>query len=256
MNTKNPPDLSTFFLEVEKRALALPVQLIPLTDSHAHHIGLLLYRKDAAESLQAALKKVLSPGEIPSAETSLPAGCGKADDSRTLLPDGQEFQRILAGELDRVGKTRLPCTLILLGIHSPAPVLPESRKALQQLAEIAHSVMGHTGTLASHAADTLALVLPGTNLGKGLYYAGEIMATVQKNQPPSSALGSQIIMGAVVCHAFDNLKPESFLRLGEKELQRARKKGPGSICHFIPRSEENFCQVTVEERAELFRPCG
>jgi hypothetical protein len=63
-------------------------------------------------------------------------------------------------------------------------------------------------------------------------------------------------MGLVVCHVFDNDSADSLLKKAEAELNRARKKGPGAICYRPPHSDQNFCQVTVEERAEIFRPLG
>lgn len=253
MTSKKSSDLSTLFIEVQKRALAFPVQLAPLADDRAQHIGLLIYRDDAAVSVQAALKTVLSSMACPAAQTSLPAAQGKSGDFFSALPGGKALRNILADELARVGKTRLPCALILCGIHNHAPALPEGNKTLRELADTVCAAVGHTGTLARHAADTLALVLPGTNLGRGLYYAAEILKNAKRKLLPDLEpnRGPQVIMGVVVCHAFDNLNPEALLRLGEKELQRAGEKGPGAICHFMPRSEGNFCQVTVEERAEL-----
>lgn len=250
------------FQEVEERASSLPVQLIRLTDKDAGDIGLVIYGNDAAEAMPGALRQVISTIQANTGDRFLASAGANLDRAlpRLFLDQGI-FRQTLAGELERIRNSRLPCTLMLIGFQAitATPEKPPGGKTdLAPLAGLIHATLSRSCQVGHGGGDVLAIILPETNLGRGLGCAEAILEAFRKNLPPGPGypVPSAAVIGMVVCHVFDNYSADTLLKKAEAELKRAGKKGPGAICYHTPRPDQNFCQVTVEERAEIFRPFG
>ena len=91
--------------------------------------------------------------------------------------------------------------------------------------------------------------MPGASVGKARKRAEEIR-TILRNSAFSK--GTILALGIAVCHAYETVQADQLLALAEAELTRAVKMGNDAICQSAAVRTEDSCQVTVEERAQLW----
>ena len=234
-----------FFHDLEQLAGRYPVRSLRVTAPDRSLLGLFLHH-DSAESteVEAGLTRLLSSladqGRQELATSAAP--------ELAALPDPGHVAKILRAELDRVRLTRLPCSLLLLETatahaESTTPVLAKTAAAIKEC-------LHHVDTLACHSGTVFAIVLPGTNLGKAVQRAKAIETAIGR-ETGVTATGT-VRMGIALCYASDRLEAEQLLAQAEAELDRARRPGADRICHVSGIRAEDACQVSVEERAQLF----
>jgi len=99
--------------------------------------------------------------------------------------------------------------------------------------------------LIQNSTREFVVILPGTNLGKATLRAKTIRTATM-------AAGAETCMGIALCYANDRFSPDNLLAQATAELARTRLPGADSICHVSGILAEDACQVSVEERAQLF----
>lgn len=248
---KRISDSTVFFMDLESRAQTQPVQALRLNGKANRISGLLIFENGMTgpEVDQAIAKLKLS------SKSSAGSAVSDAPDPAAQPHDADDIQHLLSVELDRVQRSRLPCTLLLLSITIPGKNAAKEESALMRQAVAALSPALHQiDILAPLPENRFALILPGTNLGKGLKRAEEIRTGLQTANfhNGTKPLRPALAAGVAVCHAYDRLTAAELLNLAKEELLRAENEGNDTICHATASRLEDSCQVTVEERAQLF----
>ena len=232
MSRKDPMDNALLYRSLEEQARQHPVRAIRLTGKTSQPMGLLIIDND-----------------IPAAEwASALAGLRVADQPRTSsigqtagkLPDLAWLRQQLATELAQVQQTRLPCALVLITLSGASPLPDQAAAAL--------ATCLHPGDLLSgFQKNGLAMIMPGTTVGKARKRTEEIRAILR-----NAIKDASLAIGIAVCHAYETMAAEQLLALAETELTRATKMGNDAICQSAAARAEDSCQVTVEERAQLW----
>ncbi len=254
--TSSSPDQGTdhLFNSLEQQAKPHAVKTIRLRSGEGECLGLLLLRRLApAGAVQTALRRVILPDGRGAARDRGTAGsCPDLCDDATGLPGRDRFRELLAAELDRVERTRLPCSLLLVAVDGQAP----ARDAEEHISSAMPLVAQHlhrVDVLARYDRTVFSIVLPGTNLGKARQRAATIRNSLSAEPalPGGKKQNASVSIGIAVCHATDQMQVDAFLDAAARQLDRARKKGD-RICHASHLRTDDACQVTVEERAQLF----
>ncbi|MFA6284827.1 MAG: hypothetical protein WC633_11845 [Desulfurivibrionaceae bacterium] len=234
MSRKISSDTAQLYRSLEEQARQHPVRAIRLTGKRPEPLGLLLIDNSIPEAEVASALAGLRFADQPRT-SSVGQAAGK-------LPDLAWLHQQLAMELTQVQQTRLPCALLLVTLSGGNTL------AGQAAAALAPSL--HPGDLLSgFQKNTLALIMPGASVGKARKRAEEIR-TALRNEAFSK--GTSLALGIAVCHAYETIAADQFLALAEAELARAAKMGNDAICQSSAVRAEDSCQVTVEERAQLW----
>jgi diguanylate cyclase (GGDEF)-like protein len=240
MSKKTNTDL--FF----NKASNYPLQSFRLEGKGQDTLGLLLVADNC------------SGHEIESAVANLGLSTKKPEKNPTIEEDdnpGQhDLHQLLTIELDRVHRTKLPCALLLLDLSKKSISKKQKEQIMTQAVAPLGSILHQIDIFSLDGQDHFAFILPGTNVGKARKRAQEIQQTIGQT---NFSLANQKItptatMGIAICHAYDTLSASQLIDMAEEELNRALKKGPDAICHYSASRQEDSCQVTVEERAQLF----
>ncbi|MBU1406344.1 MAG: hypothetical protein KKE83_07815 [Proteobacteria bacterium] len=233
MSRKTPSDTALLYRSLEEQASRHPVRTIRLTGKGAAPLGLLLIDDTVPEPEVASLLAGLRFPDQPRATL--------LGDGAETLPDLGRLRRQLAMELAQVRQTRLPCALLLITLSGGAGLAGQAAALAPCL---------HPGDLLSGFQKTgLALIMPGASVGKARKRAEEIRTLLRTT---ASGKGTSLALGIAVCHAYETIPPDHFLALAEAELARAVKMGNDAICQSAAARSEDSCQVTVEERAQLW----
>ena len=235
MNRKKPSDTALLYRSLEEQAGHHPVRAIRLTGKSAEPLGLLLIDNTVSEAEAASALAGVRLTDQPR-----PAAPCQAEEE---LPDLAWLRRQLAVEMDRVQQSKLPCALVLITLSGTSNTLAE-----QAVAALAPCL--HPGDLLSgFQKNGLALIMPGAAVGKARRRAEEMRATLRNGAFLKDA---KLALGIAVCHAYETIAADQFLALAETELARAAKVGNDAICQRAAAHAEDSCQVTVEERAQLW----
>ncbi len=234
MSRKTPSDTAQLYRSLEEQASRHPVRIIRLTGKGDAPLGLLFIDNGIPEAEAASLLAGLRfPAQPRAASPGQPEG---------KLPDLAWLRRQLAMELAQVQQTRLPCALILITLSGGNTLAGQAAAALAPCL--------HPGDLLSGMQkNTLALIMPGASVGKARKRAEEIRTLLHAG---ASGKGTRLALGIAVCHAYKTIPPDQFLALAEAELARAAAMGNDAICQSSAARAEDSCQVTVEERAQLW----
>ena len=234
------PDPARFLHETEQQAQQHQLAAVRLGNGGDTLLGLALLvpglpPETAREMLTQAGCLLTMPAATPAARH-----LAQADDQPNLLA-------LLQTELDRHQESRLPCSLLLLGLTGTRPAAKAkavARTRCQAIAAI-EPLLDHQDTVLPCDEQSIAVLLPATSLGKARRRAAAIQAAL--------ANGPQLLCcGLSVCHAHEPLSAEEFLQRTRQELDRATGIGNGALCHAALATADESCQVTVEERAQLF----
>ncbi len=234
MNKKTPSDTAMLYRSLEDQASQHPVRAIRLTGKASQPLGLLIIDCNIPASEVASTLAGLRFPDQPRSAT-----VGHAEGQ---LPDLAWLRQQLAMELAQVQQTRLPCALVLLTFSGANALAGQPATALTPCL--------HPGDLLSgFQKNGLALIMPGTTVGKARKRAEEIRTILRS---AVSTKGANLALGIAVCHAYETMAAEQLLTLAEAELTRATKMGNNAICQSSAARAEDSCQVTVEERAQLW----
>lgn len=239
-------DLKKLFRDLEKKVKPYPLQSFRISGD----TGLLLLQNTIApKSIEKALAALTGNSDSRTTKTSKNIG----------FHDQVKFKDRLATELERVERTRLPCSLVLVAIDGFSSLCKKhgddhGKMALEHITAVITKHIHKVDTLARYDTNTFSILLPGSNLGKSLQRAKQLKKAI-KNEPlmvdgkPHLHTASLCVS---TCHAYDKLSPEDFLETAVKKLTGATQKGSDKICQVPNTGREDSCQVTVEERAQLF----
>jgi len=232
MSKKIPLDTARLYRSLEDQASQHPVRAIRLTGKGPEQLGVLFIGNDIPNSEVASALAGLRLADQPRpASASQTAG---------KLPDLAWLRQQLAMELTQVQQTRLPCALVLITLSGASTLPGQAAAALTPCL--------HPGDLLSgFQKNGLALIMPGTTVGKARKRAEEIRALLR-----NASKSANLALGIAVCHAYETMAAEQLLNLAETELARAAKMGNDAICQSAAARAEDSCQVTVEERAQLW----
>jgi hypothetical protein len=243
MSRKAPSDTAQLYRSLEDQASQHPVRAIRLTGKASQPMGLLIIDNNIPTAEVASALAGLHLTDQPRMSS-----VGRAEEK---LPDLAWLRQQLAMELTQVQQTRLPCALILVTLAG--------KNELPEQAATALAPCLHPGDMLSgFQKDSLAMIMPGTTVGKARKRAEEIRGILR-----NAIKDASLALGIAVCHAYESMAPEQLLNLAEAELARAVKMGNDAICQSAAARSEDSCQVTVEERAQLWmqprktsRPAG
>lgn len=224
-----------FFADLEQQAGHYPVRSVKITAKDRSLLGLFLMDDDAeATEIEAALTRLA--GSFNGKGNNVVADTGGPP--LNTIPEPGRLKKILRAELDRVQLTRLPCSLLLLATEEqdddPATITAAIKECLH-----------HVDILVRRNDNRFAVILPGTNLGKAVLRAKSIRTA-------TLAAGIDSRLGIALCYANDRFSPGDLLAQAEAELARTREPDAEPICHVSGIRAEDACQVSVEERAQLF----
>jgi len=228
---------SDFLQLIEQAAAGFPVELLPLSEENgcAPRAALLLDRT-LAPTRKEALARALGSGRPETREKQRAA----LPDQLSPLPAIEHFIGCLQAELNRVKQTRLPCSLLLIRVAAPDVSFPR-QAAVNLTKEIAGE--HHLAPL-DHA--TLALLLPGLNRDRALRQAGAIQQVL------AAETEVRVKIGLAVCLARAVPAAREFMDMALAELQKAEQRTGDIFYSFQQQEEDDACQVTPEERAQLF----
>lgn len=250
-----PPTTSSipdFFRELEKTARQLALRAIRLTGPPNRLLGLCLLDEGVAEGELAAL--------LPKWAT--PAGASTPEFASRPTP----LLAHLGRELTLVEKSRLPCALLLIAIDPLATIVAAhgADNGSEIIGQVAQRLAAHlhphetlthygVGQEEEEGASGFAIILPGASLRKASQRAEKLRQTIKDT--PAYVAGTTyrltLSIGVGSCHADEPLAAASFLAGVRRELRRTMAKGD-HVGQVAPVRPENPCQVTVEERAQLF----
>lgn len=244
MNRKKPSDTALLYRSLEEQAGHHPVRAIRLTGKGAEPLGLLIIDNDIpAAEVASALAGVRFTDPLRPATLS---------PTEEKLPDQAWLRRQLAVEMDRVQQSKLPCALLLITLsgHSAGTGNTLAEQAAAALAPVLHP----GDLLSGFQKNGLALIMPGAAVGKARRRAEEMRAALRNGvfTKGTTAVTPSLALGIAVCHAYETMPADQFLALAEAELARAAKMGNDAICQRAAAHAEDSCQVTVEERAQLW----
>lgn len=240
MSGKAPSDTALLYRSLEEQASHHPVRAIRLTGKGAEPLGLLLINNTVSETAAASALAGVRLTDQPRKAALSPA--------EEELPGQASLRRQLAVEMDRVQQSKLPCALLLITLSGTSSTLAE--QAAAALAPCLHP----GDLLAGFQKNTLALIMPGAAVGKARRRAEEMRAALRNAVFLKGGAGvtPSLALGIAVCHAYETMEADRLLALAEAELARAAKLGNDAICQRAAAHAEDSCQVTVEERAQLW----
>ncbi len=229
--------LADFFRMVEAEAPHFPVEVIEITGKKgvqgvvAIDTGLSTARKMEICQLVDSL----------SLRTNSPAI--SLLDKQTGLPGKTGFISQADAEIDRVRKSRLPCSLLLIQLSGK-----KGNSDLKKASTVVKKETQHY--LARFDQNTLALLLPGASKNRAVKKAHAIHQALSTN-----SLSAPVSIGLAICLARNIITTDDFLHMASEQLLRAKQEGAG-VFHASRELAEDSCQVTAEERAHLFSFLG
>ncbi|MEW6595244.1 MAG: hypothetical protein AB1413_10290 [Thermodesulfobacteriota bacterium] len=237
--TGQRPDPARFLRETEQQAREHQLEPVRLVNGADTLLGLALLVPNlpaeiAREMLAQASCLLTTRDETPA--------CGLAPAS-----EQGELLALLQAEIERHRESRLPCSLLLLGLANANPKIKGKTPARTrcQVITAIDPLLDHQDAAMPCDETTIAVLLPATSLGKARRRAAAIQAAL--------ASGPHLLCcGLSVCHAHEPLSAEEFLQRARQELERATALGNGALCHAALTTVDDSCQVTVEEREQLF----
>lgn len=239
-------DLKNLFRDLEKKAKPYPLQIFRIFGD----TGLLLLQNTvASKNIEKVLAALTGGFDSRTPKSSENIG----------FHDQVQFKDRLVAELERVERARLPCSLMLVAIDGFSSLCEKhgndhGEMASRHVADIIKNHIHNGDTLARHDANTFSILLPGVNQGKALQRAKQLGKAIKHE--PLVIDGKQHFYTASLCvstcHAYDKLSPGVFLETAAQKLIETTKNGDGGICQVSDTGREDSCQVTVEERVQLF----
>lgn len=185
---------------------------------------------------------VRSPG-LP-AQLSFPTA-GRRNLSRNIA-------ELLEIEQARVSQTRLSCALLLLDLDDSSRI-EEIDTAMEHLIEVCQEKLDAVDILSVYERGKIVIILPGINRRQTNIRAAKILQAVASSSPPLHAVNPMTVsIAAALYRAGDAMNAEALLQRTAEELER---RGEQKNCLLFLDKEtdaETGCQVSVEERTQLF----
>ena len=161
------------------------------------------------------------------------------------LPEKDQVSAVLREEMAKSGESRLPCAYLAISIKAAA--VSDEREAVEFLRSgIAQD--NFIGWLGKRGVGLYSffIIVPGTGLNR----ARKITESLRKRVESSKESVGKLYAGLGVYYAGGAESVKQLMARAVKQLGRSEKKA-GIIC-VVPGSARDTCQVTVEERTQLF----
>jgi len=181
-------------------------------------------------------------------------------DALTGLFNFRHFKTVLQAEMDRSKRSGIPTSLVMVDIDHFKAVNDTygheiGNQALQHLAEILRGEVRTTDIVCRYGGEEFAMIFPETHLNLAVKVADRIREEIQ-NLPLKSELGEIVLtasMGASVYMKTSVLDIDSFVDSVDKYLYEAKQSGRNCICHIDYAELRAVSEITVDERAMLFK---
>jgi len=237
-NQQRAKNFSDFLQLIEDEAARFPVELMPVADETSGvPQAVLILDSTLSAKRKRELSTAVTADRPP--ETKREQHFALLDRAGALSGGGN-FADCVHAELARVKKSRLPCSLLLIRIDGTG-----GRSFLQKAAATLQKEIEGDHHLAHFDHATLALLLPGLNRNRALRQAGAI------HQSLSAETTFRVTIGLAVCMARAVPAAEEFMEMARNELHKAEFEA-GDIFYSFHNQDDDACQVTAEERAQLF----
>jgi hypothetical protein len=289
----NEPKSEIFFKDLEQSICQGPIKTLRINSQQNKALGILIFSdhlddNDVQDMLEGIIarnrkqdnstreKNVFSLFRKNTSNSSFEItwpgsekkSIGSEEDYQDNFKNTDSFSNQLYCELDRVKRTRLPCSLIIIEVKRPT--LPRKNNRLnrdrfstyikEQLndtlykIDLLSEVDPQQITCLNKTNQQFAIALPGTNLGKAIGRAEDITKRLRENifKAEEKIITPEIWTGIGIYYPDDRMTSEEFLESAATQVNIAKKKGKNTICHVSGIRKEDSCQVTVEERAQLF----
>lgn len=239
--------------DVEHRVQQYPFRSIRITGRGDELLGLFLLSQEVRltdRDLQSALAAIF---KRQAEDPLLPAAPGGPEAPSADRIGGSRLEEVLASQIEQTRQTRMPCALILLEIGVPGDS-PLAEEVMSEITRRVQAAVRRSDILLRCDTDRLAMILPSISLREATDCAERIRRTLAEElalgDDRSPALTASIGIG--LCYAGDRLSAETFASSVTRELARARQQGGNRVCRVIDSRDDCSCQVSVEERTELF----
>jgi hypothetical protein len=234
-NRQGAEAFADFLRLIEHEAGRFAVELVPVAgENGGAPQGLLIVDQALAETRKRELARSVT-------------GRAKTAPPLTLVDRAgglENFHGVVQSELSRVKQSRLPCALLLIRFtgSSDGSLLKTAAAALKN--EVRDGMH-----LAHYDLATFALLLPGLNRNRALHKARAIHHCL------CAAAACQVKIGLAVCLARAVPGADEFMAMATRELHKSGHD-TGGIFYSFQEETDDSCQVTAEERAQLFRFAG
>lgn len=216
-------------------------------------MGLLVFRQDAdCGELRRMVIRLLDTATSPDLSKSQPR---RASDPFHPPKSGslsRNIVELLEVEQARVAKTRLPCALLLVELDDFAS-FEESDAAMEHLIIACLDRLEAIDLLSVYGRGKIVIILPGISRHQAIKRAKIIKDAIGESTFDSS--GKEKISVSIALSLYQAGNKMSAAALLEKTAEQLEARGSRKSCLLFSEKElheEASCQVTVEERAELF----
>ncbi|MEJ2032774.1 MAG: GGDEF domain-containing protein [Deltaproteobacteria bacterium] len=239
--------------DLEQRVQQYPFRAVRITGSREELLGLFLLPQDVRlteSDLQNAFAAIF---ERQMADGLSPAvSVGDAGDSSAEKTNIGSLEELLACQIERTRQTRLPCAFILLEPDAQEEDRPE--KMMPEITGLVQAAVRRSDILLRCDIARLAVILPSISLREATDCAERIRQALARKPAIGEGQAPTVTasIGIGLCYAGDQISAETFAANVARELARARRQGGNQVCRVIDSRTDRSCQVSVEERAELF----
>jgi len=163
----------------------------------------------------------------------------------------RNIAELLEIEQARVAQTRLSCALLLLELDD-SPAIEEIDMAMEHLIEVCQEKLDAVDILSVYERGKIVIILPGINRRQANIRAANILQTVASSPPLHAINPMTVSIAASLYRAGDAMNAEALLQRTAEELER---RGKQKNCLLFLDKETDAgtgCQVSVEERTQLF----
>lgn len=243
--------------DLEHQMKMYPLRTVRLTGLRDKLLGLFLISRhfplsetalqQAAAEISTRLEQAAALSDGP-VSADHPCLAGSVPDSR--------IEEILACEIERAQFTRLPCALIMLQIEGAAGLQPaEARQQfLAEVTFLVRAILRRSDIILPCDGARFAVILPGISRREATDCAERIRQELSRKIPAGGKPGREMAasIGIGYCQAPTRISAGAFTARVVRELERAREQGGDRICQAVL-TADSPCQVSLEERTELFR---
>jgi len=235
--TGQRPDPARFLRQTEQQAREQQLEVVRLVNSGDTLLGLaLLLPGLSPETVRELLTQANCLLNLPAAPN--------ATANKTALSPKSALLALLQAEIDSHRESKLPCSLLLLDLAG-GQTGPKPGHTQCQAISVIETILDHRDRVIPCDREVVAVLMADTSLGKARRRASAIQAAL--------ACSHQLLCcGLSVCHAHEPINAQELLQRTRRELDRATAIGNGALCHAALTTIDESCQVTVEERAQLF----
>ena len=230
-DARSPKGSKAFFKDLEHKAQHYSVRTKKIINKQDDYLGIVMLRHgvefEAALEILKTCDKSSNSTSYSANEFNATANSTKArEKSFADLPNQRLFQALLATELDRVKRTRLPCALMLIELDDLAAAdtgeKPLGERVLQRTASIIKDALHMVDIFARYGEQGFSIILPATNVGKSIASAEQLRNFIKQEQLLGDDKQSlqKVSIGIAVCHAYDSFNPNNFFKLAELRILR------------------------------------